>query len=206
MRKVIALVSMLVVGCLAASAGAGITWPAGRPLHVLFVGDSITFGIRATTKAQAFPQLVTAALEAKGNVVAKVAGKGGAGAHYWQPHPLPKGQDVVVLEIGTNDIGPFGTPHPGPDHWFQLGYSSLIAKLQKDSPHARFYCVGAWRPDAPVPAAKYDVAIRKMCPGVFVSVERQAKVAANVSTVDGLHPTDAGHAAIARAILSAMGV
>ena len=77
------------------------------PVRIVALGDSLTagFGLRSS---EAFPVRLQAALRAKGYTVtvanAGVSGDTSAGALARMSRSIPKGTDLVIVELGANDI------------------------------------------------------------------------------------------------------
>ncbi len=126
---------------------------------------------------------------------------------------LPRA-NVLIVELGTNDFGEV------PTTTFRPAYESLIATLKHQEPGAQFVCLGVWRSPQPEPGALYggalyDAMIDQLCPGQFVSLALlymtwsyhgpQGQTTYR-GVADWFHPNDAGHAAIAQAILTLLGV
>jgi len=170
-------------------------WPRGRPLRVLFVGDSITQGRIATSPANDYVSRVTTALEHHGSVTPTVNWKSGSPVEYWMRQPFPTDLDLAIVEVGTNEKS---VPEPK----FAADYLALVAKIHKASPRAKMVCLSMWRPDQTIGAfAELNKDILYGCDGAFADLTEAAHEPANISPVDKFHPNDAGHAAIARAVL-----
>lgn len=178
---------------------------AGEPLDVLFAGDSITVGRDASTKETSFRSLVTDALEAEGTRIgnssrttAEVAPDVAA---------APAAQDVVVVELGTNDV------YKSTPAQFAADYPALLDSIRTGSPGAALLCAGVWQSN---PTQRLmDDTIQTECEkrgGRFASLAAIYADKANQSTpgqphwdgglTDGNHPNDAGHKKIADALLS----
>ena len=168
------------------------------------LGDSISAGRYATAPDDIFPALVAEKLGMNLNLVAR----SGAKAAWAIPqlgaiaaaHPA-----LVTVELGTNDVG-FNTP----TEVFAAQYESILRALS--GPHVRILCIGSW-----LPSAGYDVIIAETCQrhgGTFVSLDGYYAVgdfhaadggSSYLGRADWFHPGDQGHAAIAAAIVSALG-
>jgi lysophospholipase L1-like esterase len=186
-----------------------VAWPSGRPLRVLFIGDSLTVGKYAVRQSGAFPALVTAALRAGGRVTESVRARTGVTASYWAARPLPAA-DLVVLELGTNDF----SAHLTPPATFKRDYARLVANVRAGSPHAQLLCLSLWRSShygyegESLPT--YNKTVAHSCRGgafVWISALYDAKGArqpAGIPTFlgrsDSVHPNHVGHHGIARAI------
>jgi lysophospholipase L1-like esterase len=157
------------------------------------LGDSIAAGRFATAQDDTFPA-----------VVAEKLGKAAWGLSQLgvvsSVHPA-----LVTIELGTNDVG-FATPADV----FAGQYDSIVGTVS--APNTRVLCVGSW-----LPSAGIDGIIATTCErhgGIFVSLEGFYIVnefhasdggSSYLGRTDWFHPGDQGHAAIAQAILSALG-
>ena len=174
-----------------------------------FVGDSLTYGLYATSQADSYTQLVATALQARA-VVQGISGV--AAASLDSETPLPQGVGTVVVELGTNDFDqPIGA--------FARGYGALIDRMQAAAPGATFICLGIWRGSTDrsartgLPPAVFDQAIQHACPGRFVSltpIYMDATVHGPAGrptwrgVADRFHPNDEGHRQVADSILRAL--
>jgi lysophospholipase L1-like esterase len=177
-------------------------------LSVYFIGDSLTDGWNATEQPKSFRPMVIAGLEKGGHVTAKADYKAGATLSQVAEMAAPPAEaDVVILELGTNDvnktdIGAFGT-----------SLSALVSKLAATK--AVLVCVGTWQAGAGTQVI--DAQIMGTCQnagGRFVTIsdvrQNPLMVAAKgepayPTPADGAHPNNAGHAEIARRVLSRLG-
>jgi lysophospholipase L1-like esterase len=174
-----------------------------------FVGDSLTVGLYATSRALAYPELVASALHAQ-PVIQATAGIAATSRNPGMP--LPTGVKVVVVELGTNDLGQRVED-------FQRKYQALIGRMKRASPRATFVCLGLWRGAsdsdalAGVPSAAFDEAIARVCPGSFVvlatlymdlSLHGPAGRPTWKGAADWFHPNDEGHRRIADAVLEVL--
>jgi len=202
-RRSIAI-AVLVVGCGGQQAHAP-AQPQVAKKRLVVVGDSLAFGRFAGTQAEAFPQRVAAALQARPEVLAAP----GVTTAQIAAQDVPGGADVVVVEAGTNDF-----LYQTPRRRFAADYRALLAKVTAASPNARRVCLTTWvPPDVPpakIPASFYDATIRRACTGGAVadlsgiSAQPGMRGPEGRSTAfgpgDAFHPNSAGHAAIARLI------
>lgn len=171
-----------------------VKWPAGRPLRVLFVGDSITQGRLATSTSRDYVSLVSAALERHGPIDVTDDWHSGAPVEYWMGADFPD-VDLTIVELGAN-------LHAQKVAAFRTDYGRLMADIVAAAPHTQMACFSLWRPNIrPDEFTGYDDAIRNQCRGAYVDVRAIMSSARNIGA-DGFHPNDAGHAAIARAILT----
>ena len=168
------------------------------------LGDSISAGRFATAQDGTFPALVAQKLGMNLNLVAR----SGAKAAWAIPqlgtvtaaHPA-----LVTIELGTNDVG-FSTPADV----FAYQYETIVAGVA--GPQTRILCIGSW-----LPAPSFDDIIAQACErhgGTFVSLNGFYGVndfhasdggSSYLGRTDWFHPGDQGHAAIAAAVLSALG-
>lgn len=164
---------------------------------ILFVGDSITVGQNASSDNQRYESLVVSGLSHHDYWSATLRAQGGTDVPYWMSQPMPTGQNVVVVELGTNDMKDAPTV-------FARDYRTLIANLRQASPHAQFLCLGTWAP-YDHRADALDAAIEQACPGRYVDVTAISRGLHVVSHLDMFHPNDRGHRLIATAVLNALG-
>jgi lysophospholipase L1-like esterase len=168
------------------------------------LGDSISAGRYATAPDDIFPALVAEKLGMNLNLVAR----SGAKAAWAIPqlgaiaaaHPA-----LITVELGTNDVG-FKTPI----EVFAAQYDAILRALS--GPTTRILCIGSW-----LPSAGYDAIIAETCQrhgGTFVSLDGYYAVgdfhatdggSSYLGRADWFHPGDQGHAAIAAAVVSALG-
>jgi lysophospholipase L1-like esterase len=168
------------------------------------LGDSISAGRYATAQDGTFPALVAEKLGMNLDLVAR----SGAKAAWAIPqlgavaaaHPA-----LVTIELGTNDVG-FNTP---PDV-FANQYETIVASVA--APQTRVLCIGSW-----LPSDNLDAIIAQVCErhgGTYVSLNGfygvndfhgQDGGSSYLGRADWFHPGDQGHAAIAAAVLSALG-
>jgi len=168
------------------------------------LGDSISAGRYATAADDIFPALVAEKLGMNLNLVARSGAKA-----VWAIPQLgaiaASRPALVTVELGTNDVG-FHTP---PDA-FAGQYDAIMSALS--GPHTRILCIGSW-----LPSAGYDAIIAQTCQrhgGTFVSLDGYYAVgdfhasdggSSYLGRTDWFHPGDQGHAAIAAAVISALG-
>lgn len=196
---VFALVATLLLPTAAAPSERTLHWPVGRPLRALFVGDSIAYGRLATTPNQGFVALVTAGLRQHGEVTTTIRAVSAVTVGYFKNNVFPAGQDLVIVELGTNI-------RAQPVTGFTADYKTLMATVLRRSPKAQIVCLSPWRPDRTITEiAPYSNAVRAQCRGLYVNINGLAHHPALVGA-DGFHPNDVGHAAIAKAVLGAIHV
>ncbi len=208
------LVTLLAVGQLADSAvespalvpAAQVLALQRQALHgktYLAIGDSLSVGSYAPSADRTFPSRVAAQLGM--NLV--LMARSGAKAAWALPQleaARGAGATLVTVELGTNDAG-FHTPPAD----FARQYETILKAVS--GPGTRVLCVGSW-----LPAADFDAMIQQICErhgGSFVSLDGFYDVAGfhaqdDAPTfrgrADWFHPGDAGHAAIAAAVLTSL--
>ncbi|WP_307387579.1 SGNH/GDSL hydrolase family protein [Microbacterium testaceum] len=172
---------------------------------MLVTGDSLAAGFFASTEAQGFSSLVTGAL---GRVTPTTVSR----AHQTLSTvagvtEVPPDLDLAVIELGTNDVG---IPTPLAD--FEAQYGDLLGRIRTSSPDAALVCLGTWTHDG----AAYDEVIARSCAanagryvslaGLFAVAELHGPAGRDtfVGTGDEFHPNDAGHRAIADAVLAVL--
>lgn len=187
---------------LAASAAAGtvtVPWPASGPLHVLFVGDSLTDGGAVTDWRSQFREQITEWLGARGQVVATKDGKGGVRVAYWSVRKMAAGQNLAIVELGTNDLYKMPAPAAADLATFERQYRTLIGHITAASPGVKLVCLSVWHPvgeqGSPAP---YNALIQRACPGAYVNISDLG--AKSHLAADGFHPNDVAHKAIAARI------
>jgi acyl-CoA thioesterase-1 len=176
--------------------------PEGRPMRVMFAGDSLSVGYYASTKAKSFKSIVAKQI---GNVeLLDPTQSPGRLSTVDRVAEVPMNLDLAIIELGTNDVG-----IPVELDKFKATYSKLLAKIRRSSPGVKFMCASTWAKDSPT----FDTAIQGMCDevgGAYVDL-RQIKakpenrgpkgLPTEFGPSDAFHPNDAGHKAIADAIL-----
>jgi len=170
----------------------------------LALGDSISAGRYATTPQQVFPSLVAKELGMNLNLMAKSGARAAWAlpllASIDQAHPA-----LVTIELGTNDVG-FNTPPAD----FGAQYETIVNAVSV--PGTRVLCIGSWLPSNVV-----DGMIEQTCQrhgGTFVSLSgfygdnslhAQDGAPVYLGRADWFHPGNAGHSAIAQAVLASIG-
>lgn len=187
-----------------------ISWPAGRPLRVLFIGDSLTAGWGATTEEHSFRRLVETALARHGQVEElRPTRKPGTGLTFANSFAdIPTDADVAVIELGTTDAD----KRPSSD--FARDYAADIARIRSANRSVRLICLSVWRPTKDPTGQVANNTIGDLCSDRY-SVYVDITALFDLSSLrgpqgretwqgvgDDFHPNDAGHRAIADAILS----
>ena len=168
------------------------------------LGDSISAGRFATTADQVFPALVARQLGMNLNLMAKSGARAAWAlpllASIDQAHPA-----LVTIELGTNDVG-FNTPAAD----FAAQYDAIVNAVSL--PGTRVLCIGSWLPSTVV-----DSVIEETCErhgGTYISLagfygdnslHAQDGAPVYLGRADWFHPGNAGHAAIAQAVLAGLG-
>jgi lysophospholipase L1-like esterase len=168
------------------------------------LGDSISAGRYATAADDIFPALVADKLGMTLKLVARSGAKAGWGITELNTvaaaHPA-----LVTIELGTNDVG-FNTP---PDV-FASQYDSIVRAVS--GPNTRVLCIGSW-----LPSTALDAIIASTCErqgAIYVTLQGFYAVnefhaldggSSYLGRTDWFHPGDQGHAAIAAAVVSALG-
>jgi acyl-CoA thioesterase I len=168
------------------------------------LGDSISAGRFATAQDGTFPALVADRLGMTLDLVARSGAKAAWGLPQLGPvqaaHPA-----LVTIELGTNDVG-FNTPLDT----FAAQYEAIVSGVS--GAQTRVLCIGSW-----LPSDVIDAIIAQTCErhgGTYVTLNGFYAVNAFHGTdggssylgrTDWFHPGDQGHAAIAAAVLSAVG-
>jgi acyl-CoA thioesterase I len=178
----------------------------GRDLKVSVVSDSLGSGRYASSPTDRYRNLLLAALQARGPVsVEEATGTGGTLSAAVQ---VPAGLDLAVIEVGTDDMA--STDVNG----FEQVYSALLKSVRLGSPDAALVCAGTWSADGQA----FDNVIQQDCvreQGYFVSLRDLYNVPANrgpagvagyYGVSDDIAPNDAGHRAIAQALLQPLGI
>lgn len=168
------------------------------------LGDSISAGRFATTADRVFPALVAKDLGMNLNLMAKSGARAAWAlpllASIDQAHPA-----LVTIELGTNDVG-FNTPLAD----FSAQYETIVNAVSQ--PGTRVLCIGSW-----LPSSVIDGVIEQTCErhgATFVSLDgfygdnslhAQDGAQVYLGKADWFHPGNAGHAAIAQAVLASLG-
>ena len=181
--------------------------PKGRSLEVSIVGDSLTVGLYATGPTKRNRDLILAVLKRRGPVSALEATNTYSSTASTAV-TVPSRLDLVVLELGTVDEKSVSAEA------FRVSYGALVSQVRKTSPTADLVCVGTWS----AAGGAFDAIINRACTaagGRFVSLgglyansanRGPARVSGFYGFSDDIAPNNAGHRAIATAILAAVGL
>jgi acyl-CoA thioesterase-1 len=185
--------------------------PADRPLQVAFAGDSLTYGLFASSEDAGYRPRVITGLEASGPVRWSSGGEiGNTIETVTSIIDFPETADLAILALGTNDV--VRTPADR----IPAIYDALMRKVRNSAPGAAVICLGVWSDAAG--RRDYDAPIQASCRdggGTFVSLESvyetpgtrgPAGKQAFGGISDDFHPNDAGYEAIAELVLSRIDV
>jgi acyl-CoA thioesterase I len=185
--------------------------PADRPLRVLFIGDSLMWGSFASDESLTYRALIAAALREDGPVEPVVVGGPGESAAEATEHlgEVTGPIDLVFVEIGANDSVAL-TPEE-----FAADYEALLDRVRSLAPEAGLVCDGVW--NGRELASDLDRELRPVCAahgglvvplsGLYVDETLRGPEGSAVpggGVRDQFHPNDAGHAAIAEAMLAVL--
>ena len=181
--------------------------PAASPLKVSIVGDGIASGRYASVPSKGFHALMLAALSAREPVSPSEPAPTGT-SPVSTAVTVPSGMNLVVLEVGTDDMRVERVSD------FQTAFGALVAQVRNASPGAELVCAGTWS----ATGGLYDEVIQRACTGAtsrYVPLQAlydtpafhgPAGKATALGPSDGIAPNDAGHHAIAAALLGAVGL
>ena len=180
-------------------------------IHVEFLGDSLTYGLFATTEADGYRPRVVAALGQFAEVESVRWGDPGYTSRMVaEQASVSSASDLVVVALGTNDARRLTLEE------FARDYASLIDEVRSAVPEAVLVCLGVWTTQEL--AATSDPVVATPCranDGIFVPVAdlydargtRGPVGAASFAGVrDDMHPNDEGFAAIAARIERMLGI
>lgn len=192
--------------------------PAPQVTHqLIFVSDSLTEGVYATTPQQGYAYRTAAQTHAS----FEVQGEYGVSAVFTAQKMQasnPKLKVVsgdaldVIIELGTNDVVASGEMLAQ----FKSSYDYILSRVHQDAPNAKLICLGVWRD--PTAGAQesgyaYNQIIQADCPGTYVplgdlymnnSLHGPASHPTWIGNADWFHPNDTGHAAIAARVAAAV--
>lgn len=203
----VALVAAGAVSVMLAGGTGPLTVPRGDDgvATVLVSGDSLSAAFFASTPEQGFVTLVADDL---GPVEITEA----AQAHQTLTTvaaitDVPANVDLAIVELGTNDVG-----EQTPLADFDAQYGGLLDRIRSSSPDAAIVCLGTWTGWG----GDYDSLIERACVGHggrYVALGGLFRDTANrgpegretfLGAGDDFHPNDAGHRAIADAVLAVL--
>ncbi|MEU3476409.1 SGNH/GDSL hydrolase family protein [Rhodococcus sp. NPDC006774] len=136
--------------------------PTNRPLSAMIVGDSITVGVGATVPENGWAPTLIRQLERTTPVEASISAVSGANtAEQMARTDFSRPQDLVVLELGTNDNGNTADEPPTDVALLRQQYTDLVTRVRATSPDAALICLGGWL--AATPAVPIDAVIKQAC-------------------------------------------
>jgi lysophospholipase L1-like esterase len=177
--------------------------------RVLVLGDNISAGWDAAKPRAAWPQQLLRSLRddvdgvrVRTVAVPGITVDGAAGLE------RPRGNDLVVVELGTNDLAVTGDAAA-----YRSDLRELLGDLAAGNPDAPILVLGPWR--GPEETAAFDEAGRELCERQGCTYVALADAYAEAGpipagqpvargTSDGLHPGSRGHAAIADLVLETL--
>lgn len=186
--------------------------------RVLILGDSLTWGSVATQPNSAFPWLIINSLRGRGSNQANFYlpwGSPGitiAGATSdLQQMALAPTVDLAIIELGSNDWGQNNVPAN-----FQAQYVSYLGLIRASSPNALIVGLNCWQDSSALngiaqPVSLYNAIIADAITnhsgtsGTHATVDLSSLYLTSSyhnTTGDTYHPNDAGHSAIASAVLA----
>lgn len=191
--------------------------PTARPLTAVFIGDSYSFGMGASAPALRWTTLVAdhegwIELNAARSGTGYLKASGGTLCgnehcpNYLQvvPHVIRAEPGVVVVAGGQNDLGAF----PARRAATIAAITRTFADLRRGLPGARIIAVGPSTPWAITPdLIALDAAVRDaaaMVGAEYLSLIKPNVLVPAMISPDGVHVSDAGHAAIAARVIAAL--
>lgn len=212
-RKIIALFAVLImlVGITTATAQAQLA------RNIFVMGSSTTGCAGPSAPAKCYVSIIDAALPAD-NVTS--LGRGGTYVAYgmaaqnWTATTIPTGQDIVIVQLGIND---WFVPVVPATYRTQL--DELLGRVRTANPTAKIYWLSAWMPAYGVYSqARQDMwqdhgevtaAALTAVGGEMLDMDptgnRRASAPYRADPVSGWHYNDAGHRALAKRVLDAIG-
>ncbi len=181
-----------------------------------FIGDSYAQGVGASVQANRWINIV-----AKANGYTPVnLGRGGTGYlatsdvngcglafcpnYLRMVADIPPKTQVVIVSGGRNDVGAYLRDAAE----VNAAVESTFEAVRRAFPDAEIIAVGPADTDEPTdPVLAIDRAVRRAAEGVgarYVSMLVPPVLSPELLSADGVHPNDAGHAAIAARYLSAI--
>ena len=189
-----------------------VQWPDNDPLAVTVIGDSLTYGYNATDKPETYLAKFTDTLEEVGPVDIELTATPSARIADFKYAPIDPASRLVVMEIGTSDLG----PGPTPIAIAEAQYRDLLDRVRDEAPDAQLVCLGTWFEASG--GFKLNTSIATQCRmrgGYYVDLAAIYQTPVNRGPADqraiGLdgisddfHPNNSGHAAIAQRLNSAL--
>ncbi|MDZ7930489.1 MAG: SGNH/GDSL hydrolase family protein [Rhodococcus sp. (in: high G+C Gram-positive bacteria)] len=183
--------------------------PADGPLKALFIGDSLTAGLYASSESQGFRSQMVAALEQSGPVELSLGQRiGGTVGEISEITNIGSGNQLAVVELGTNDFGKTDLDV------FEAQYARLLDAIRATSPDAALVCAGVWQ--ARYYGGPFDAIIARQCAehggkyrvlnDLYADADNRgpAGVEAFGGVSDDFHPNDDGYGAISERLLGVL--
>ncbi|CAM3897472.1 SGNH/GDSL hydrolase family protein [Smaragdicoccus niigatensis] len=180
----------------------------GRALRVLYIGDSLSYGLYASSADKGFRQRMNAEFTKVHSVDAKAVGAVAYTASTIDLGTIGGNWDLAVVEQGTNDTGRSSLDT------FRNDYAKLLDAVLAHSPLVQLVCLGVWT--EPRFAQYYDRIIESEClsrggtfrplSDLFDNPENRgpAGLARFGGTSDNFHPNDLGHERISARLRGAI--
>ena len=187
----------------------------GGTLPVLIVGASVSHGLGASSPSHDYVSDLGRMVQARtGRTVdLTVWSRPGARVAAGDSWTLPPGQQVVIVQLVTNDFID-ATPLIS----YQRSLNTLLNRVHQTSPGASLLCIGAWEPRyavnrAGVPVLAYDSIEKGVCAGHGAHFFSPSSIyqhagwrgpAGRVTAYgrgDDFHPNNKGHLHLAEAIM-----
>lgn len=178
-------------------------------IGAVFLGDSLTYGLYASSEAAGYRPQVIETLSAIAPVNATRGGQtGNTVLTVSESATIPADTGLVVLALGTNDV--WNTPQPD----FAVQYTALADKVAASAPEAQVVCLGVWSNVDGV--RNYDQHIKPECErigGTYIKIGDLFETEGNRGpsgvesfggVSDDFHPNDTGYAAIAQRVKEAL--
>ncbi len=189
-----------------------------NPIRIACLGDSITYGVGASSQANRW----TSQLQNTLGEAYKVHNYGISGRTMLSKGNLPLindqpyqyaidcHADIILIALGTNDSKAQNWQHKND---FEKDYTKMINELKKDNPQATIYCL------LPIPALTKspdidnDIICKEIIPSIKkVALENRCNVIDLNKAVprsvdfipDNVHPNDKGHAIMSESIYQAI--
>ena len=183
--------------------------------RIVFIGDSLTIGLYAVNEADSFRNLVAAHVDGPAVLL---AGVGGQSKDVDLSSVSAAAGDIVVIELGTNDAVGYPELVPVPPAVFAANLRAIARAARAGAPDCRLIFLSVWQ-QMPL-RAPYDKIIAAVAATYgrhFVDLsaikddgrnsgpeDEATFIPFHEGPSDGWHPNNAGHAAIAAAVDSAI--
>lgn len=187
---------------------------AAPQLRLLIIGDSVSFGLAASSEETTYRALLTTALDADTTYIR-------ATTLISVPEQLPDA-DIIVLEVGLNDVLQ-GDAAPIQEEDWPAAYGAALERLKEHAPiviaattphllysaHARYDQMDRYAGYVRSAAAAHGVRLADLwaieaCIPVCLSQESDYTPFPPLYHGDGFHPNDLGHWRIVQVVLRAI--